>query len=144
MENDEKTSYKIGELACEAGVGVETIRFYEREGLLPEPPRRRAVHHRGYRIYGPDALNRLQFILRAKQLGFSLAEIRSLLELRASEQAGCAEVREQAALHLKDVEERLRDLRRMRGALRQMIKSCDASPDDESCPFLIYLNESEK
>ena len=144
MSDDRIRTLRIGELARLAGVGVETIRYYEREGVLPEPPRRGAVHHRGYRIYGDKALRRLKFILRAKQLGFTLAEIRSLLELRTSEEAGCREVREQADRHLKDVEERLGDLEGMRRALRLLIERCDATSDDGTCPFLDYLNEEEE
>lgn len=141
MAKDGMNSYKIGEVAREAGVGVETIRFYEREGLLPEPPRRRAVHHRGYRVYGPESLHRLRFILRAKQLGFSLAEIRSLLELQSSEEVDCQIIREKAEHHLSDVEDRLKDLQRMRHALQQLIDQCDKTADLDGCPFLEYLNE---
>jgi len=146
MENDRRIQYKIGELAREAGIGVETIRFYEREGLLPEPPRRRAVHHRGYRIYGDEALRRLKFIRRAKELGFTLAEIRSLLDLRFSDQTGCLEVRVQAARHLNDVEERLRDLVRIRDALTNLIDKCEAKKDvgESECPILHYLENADK
>jgi Hg(II)-responsive transcriptional regulator len=141
----DSVSYKIGELARSVGVGVETIRFYERKGLLPEPPRRRAVHHRGYRIYGEQARRRLEFILRAKQLGFSLAEIGSLLELRSSDQAGCQDVREQAVCHLKDVEERLQDLERIRDALMDLIEECGSNNTVEksACPILFFLESAD-
>src|SRR5262245_35107394 len=107
----------IGQVAREAGVGVETVRFYEREGLLDEPARRAS----GYRQYTRDAVARLRFIRRAKELGFTLKEIGELLALR--DDPG-ADVRARAAAHLTDIEARIRDLTRMRGALVQLIDTC--------------------
>ena len=83
---------KIGQAAQAAAVGVETVRFYEREGLLPKPKRSAA----GYRLYPPDTVKRLQFIKQAKQLGFTLSEINELLSLRASSRANCGHVRARA------------------------------------------------
>lgn len=80
---------KIGEVAKQAGVGIETIRYYEREGLLPPPLRQRAIHHAGYRLYEEDTIRRLRFILLAKSLGFTLKEIGDLLGLRVDQSSPC-------------------------------------------------------
>lgn len=110
----EEASRSIGELADAAGVGVETLRFYEREGLLPTPPRKRS----GYRQYPPDALARVLFIRRAKELGFTLKEIAELLELRVDPDKSCRDVRALARAKILDVEKRMADLARIKGARR--------------------------
>src|SRR5919204_438404 len=111
---------KIGELAERAGVHIETIRYYQRLGLMPSPPR-------GYgtvRRYDEQAIERLRFIKRAQALGFSLEEVKRLLELSAGEH--CAETREVAAEKAKLVEQKITDLRAMENALRKLIRACDA------------------
>jgi MerR family transcriptional regulator, copper efflux regulator len=95
------TSLRIGEVAKQAGVGVETVRFYEREGLLDEPDRRAS----GYRQYDEEAVAVLRFIRRAKELGFTLKEIKSLLNLRLDTSATRADVREQASEKVADIED---------------------------------------
>src|SRR5207247_2671094 len=95
----------IGQVARLAGVGVETVRFYEREGLLEEPPRRES----GYRQYGEDVVARLRFIRRAKELGFTLKEIAGLLALRVDPDTTCADVRQRARTKIADVEAKIRD-----------------------------------
>lgn len=126
----------IGELAQRAEMSVETIRYYERRGLIAEPPRRAS----GYRQYPPEAQRRLRFIRRAKELGFSLREVAELLSLRTSSQP-CGEIREQIAAKVADLDHRIRDLRRMRGALEELSRLCeDTSPKDD-CPFLDLLEE---
>lgn len=137
------TIYKVGELARAASVGVETIRYYERQGLLPEPLRRSAVHHRGYRTYDAEDLRRLRFIVRAKELGFTLKEVAALLALRAEGPAVCESVHEQATRHLKDVEARLRDLERIRRALKRLIGQCAAHESGAACPILDFLDQEE-
>jgi DNA-binding transcriptional MerR regulator len=97
--------FTIGEVARRAGVGVETVRFYERQGLLAEPDRKAS----GYRQYGAEAVSVLRFIRRAKQLGFTLKEIQGLLALRLDAAATRADVRRQARAKLADVEEKIRD-----------------------------------
>lgn len=109
-----------GRLARLAGCHPETIRFWEREGLLPAPPRTPA----GHRIYGPQHLRRLQFLVRVRAMGFTLDEIRGLLALVDGRQWSCAEVRERTARHLGEVERRLADLIRMRDMLAQLVARC--------------------
>src|SRR5215467_5078830 len=96
----------IGELAKSAGVNVETVRYYERRGLLPKPPRGAS----GYRLFPPEALRRLQFIRRAQELGFSLDEICELLALRMSPKARCAAVKARAEAKIADIESRISTL----------------------------------
>ena len=115
-----ETALTIGKLANAAGVGVETIRFYEREGLLPKPPRKRS----GYRQYPPDAVARVMFIRRAKELGFTLKEIKSLLNLRLDASATRADVREQAREKVADIEAKIADLQRMKDSLLKLIRKC--------------------
>ncbi len=113
----------IGELAGAAGVGVETVRFYEREGLLPEPPRTDS----GYRVYDHDAVRRVRFILRAKELGFTLSETKELLELRVTDPAACGEVEATTRAKIVDVEARIRELERIRTALGGLVRACAAN-----------------
>ena len=141
MPMGDNESYRIGAFARAAGVGVETVRFYEREGLLAEPPRRGAVHHRGYRLYGSEDLRRLRFIVRAKELGFTLKEIGALLALRAEGAGACEDVRAEAERHFADVEARLRDLTRIRNALRRLVEECAHS--DAACPILDFLDQEK-
>ncbi len=126
----------IGKLARAAAVGVETIRFYERRGLLPPPPRSAA----GYRHYGPDALRRLRFIQRAKELGFSLDETAELLALRADASARCDDVRSAAAAKLRDVEAKLRDLVAIRDTLTELVERCGCQGPSSPCPILEALD----
>ncbi len=113
----------IGALAKSADVPVETIRYYEREGLLPKPERSRA----GYRLYRAADVGRLRFIRRARDLGFSLEEVRQLLGL-ADRTAPCDDVRTLACAHLSDVRARLADLRRMERTLAGLLKDCLRDP----------------
>lgn len=129
-------SYTIGRLARAADSDVETIRFYERRGLMPEPPR----GANGYRRYPPDALARLRFIRRAKQLGFTLAEIRELLALQDG--AGDrAEVKRLARRKLADLDSRLADLARMRDALADLETRCSGHGPVHDCPIIESLND---
>ncbi len=129
----------IGQLARQAGVGVETIRFYERSGLLGSPERRSS----GYRAYDEQAVSRLQFIRRAKQLGFTLNEIKELLALDANPDATQAEVKAAALAKIDDIENRIRDLQWMRTALVSVTSQCHG--DGESamhCPILEALHQA--
>jgi MerR family copper efflux transcriptional regulator len=125
----------IGEVARQASVGVETVRFYERQGLLAEPNRRRS----GYRQYDIEAVAVLRFIRRAKALGFTLKEIKSLLSLRLDSTATRVEVRNQAKSKVADIEARIADLQRMRDALQQLIKKCHGEGTLAGCPILEAL-----
>lgn len=122
----------IGEMAKNAGVGVETVRFYEREGLLPEPPRRPS----GYRHYSPETVRRLLFIRRTKDLGFSLDEIRELLGLRVNPRTSCGEVKRRAEGKIADIEKKMAELHRMRKALSRLASSCSGRGPTSACPIL--------
>jgi MerR family mercuric resistance operon transcriptional regulator len=125
----------IGELSRQTGCNIETIRYYERIGLMPEPPRRGR-----YRSYEPEDVGRLGFVRRARELGFTLDEVRALLGLAAGGQASCAEARDLAAAHLKDVRTRIADLRRMERVLAETVRACDAG-DDACCPLIATLSK---
>ncbi len=129
---------KIGQLAQRGGVGVETVRFYERQGLIDEPPRRAS----GYRQYAPETVARLRFIRRAKELGFSLGEIKELLDLRVSPEISTAEVKRTALAKIADLEERIATLERMKRALEEITAACSGEGPAGSCPILDAL-ESE-
>jgi MerR family mercuric resistance operon transcriptional regulator len=122
----------IGQLAKQAGVGVETVRFYERKGLLDAPPRRAS----GYRQYARAVVARLQFIKRAKALGFSLKEIGELLSLRVNPESTCDEVKSRAEAKIADIDNKLRDLQRMKAALLQLATACSGRGPTSHCPIL--------
>lgn len=130
------SSLTIGELAQRTDTTVETIRYYERRGLIAEPPRRAS----GYRQYPPDAQRRLRFIRRAQELGFSLREIGELLSLRTTSQP-CGEVQEQIALKVAGLDHRLRELSRMKRALEELSRLCEDSAPTDECPFLDLLEK---
>src|SRR5690242_15027629 len=129
----------IGDVARRAGVGVETVRFYERQGLLEEPQRRAS----GYRQYDDEAVAVLRFIRRAKELGFTLKEIKGLLALRLDASATRAEVREQAKAKVADIEARIADLQRMRDVLQTLIRKCHGNGAATGCPILEALQGRE-
>jgi MerR family transcriptional regulator, mercuric resistance operon regulatory protein len=124
----------IGELSRRTGVHVETIRYYERIGMLPAPPRTPA----GRRIYDADHRRQLGFIRRSRELGFTLDEIRALLELGGSARAPCAEVREIAGRHLVGVRAKLADLARLEAILSDTVALCVRN-DGPACPVLDFL-----
>ncbi|TAM79742.1 MAG: heavy metal-responsive transcriptional regulator [Acidobacteria bacterium] len=109
---------QIGEVAKKGGVSVQTVRFYERQGLLPEPGRKES----GYRVYGERDLKRLLFIRHAKGLGFSLEEIREILRMRERGQCPCGSVLVLAEQHLEAVERQIQQLSRFRDELRRAIR----------------------
>jgi Cu(I)-responsive transcriptional regulator len=128
----------IGQVAREAGIGVETIRYYEREGLLDPPARRPS----GYRQYAADVVARLRFIRQAQRLGFTLREIRELLELRLDPRAKRAQVRLRAKAKLADIDQRIEELRRMKQALTPLIKACDGIGTLDGCPILAAIDSA--
>ena len=128
-------SMTIGQLAKETGVGIETIRFYERKGILPCPDRKQS----GYRQFGPEAVARMQFIRRAQGVGFTLREIETLLRLRDDPTAQRAEVRTHVAQKIEDIDAKLRELRRMRKELQQMLTSCQGDGPTDDCPIIDAL-----
>lgn len=125
----------IGGVAKRAGVGVETIRFYERKGLLEEPPRRES----GYRQYPEEAVARIRFIRRAKDLGFSLREVDELLSLRVDRRTSASEVRTRAEAKIEDIELKLADLARMKAALVELTTCCEGRYAAGECPILEAL-----
>lgn len=125
----------IGALAREVDVNIDTIRFYEREGLIEDPPRSAS----GYRYYPSEAVARLKFIKRGKQLGFSLKEIRELLDLRDDPDATCREFKGMAQEKIREVEQRLRDLTRLRDGLTQLAEACPGKGTTDHCPILSAL-----
>lgn len=122
----------IGQLAERAGVGVETVRFYERKGLLEEPDRRAS----GYRQYDESVVSRLGFIRRAKELGFTLGEISELLSLRLDPSTTCADVKSRAQDKLTDIDAKIRTLRKMKNALVKMTQECSGRGPTSQCPTL--------
>ena len=130
-------SLKTGEVARQAGVNVETLRFYEREGLLPEPPRRAS----GYREYPPDTVQRIRFIQRGKELGFTLREIKGLLELRVDPDTTCVELRDRATEKVADVKQKIADLKAIERALKKLINTCSGSGPVDDCPILKHLEK---
>ena len=130
----------IGGVARLAEVGVETMRFYEREGLIESPPRRAS----GYRQYPSDTVDRVRFIKRAKALGFSLKEIKELLSLRAAPRAKCADIRQRAEEKVQDIDEKIETLRRMRKALAKLIAECEGSRPVTDCPILESLGTQKE
>ncbi len=118
---------RIGELAKAAGVSPDTLRYYEREGLLPTTPRTRS----GYRDYGPQALADMRFIRKAQALGLKLTEIREVLEISSGGQAPCEHMRNSVSARLIEVEERLKELRALRSTLRETIERLDNAPKPE-------------
>ena len=127
----------IGKVARLGGVGVETVRFYEREGLIEEPPRTES----GYRQYPQETVSRIRFIRRAKELGFSLREIKELLALRLDPETNCEDIRQRAEAKIADIEEKVRTLRRMKEALAKLTAACIARPSTNECPILEALED---
>lgn len=129
----------IGKLARQAGVGVETLRYYERRGLIT--PQRRT--HSGYRLFGVEASQRLQFIRRAQALGFSLDEVAELLSLSNRPAESAADVKRLARAKIDDIASRIRDLERMKSALSALEDRCPGHAGTTAeCPILAALNRS--
>ncbi len=124
----------IGELSRRTACNIETIRYYERIGLLPAPPRRGR-----YRNYEPEHVATLKFVCRSRELGFTLDEVRALFVLASGSPASCSEARALASAHLHDVRARIADLRRMERVLAGAVKACDAG-DNTTCPLIDSLS----
>ncbi len=125
----------IGQVAKQTGVGIETIRFYERRGLIDEPPRRDS----GYRQYSEDVIARIEFIKRAKELGFSLKEINELFSLRVDHDTSCGDVRSRAEAKIADTQEKIRELQRIKTALKKLVTACTGHGPSSECPILDAL-----
>jgi MerR family mercuric resistance operon transcriptional regulator len=127
-------SLQRAEIAKRTGCNLETVRYYEKVGLLPDPPRTQG----GHRAYGAEHERRLRFILRARELGFTLDEIRALLRLVDERNAPCGQVRDVAAAHLRDVQEKIADLKRMERVLKDVVAQC-ADGSRPECPLIETL-----
>ncbi len=126
----------IGQLAKRANVNVQTVRYYERRGLIPDPPRRES----GYRLYSQNDIARIQFIKRAQELGFSLKEILELLFLRVDPDTTCGDVKRTAEAKIGEIEEKIRDLQKMKEALTKLAAACKGRGPTSECPILEALN----
>lgn len=116
------TRFTIGKLARASGVGVETVRFYERKGLITRP-----LAQAGYRTYAGEDARRIRFIKRAQELGFTLKQIKGLLELNAAPRSTCADVKRHTDAKLEEVEQKIRDLRKMKRSLKTLSNACGES-----------------
>ena len=123
---------RTSEVAAQAQVNAQTLRYYERRGLLPEPERTRS----GYRAYTPEAVRVVSFVKRAQQLGFTLDDIDDLLHLAAGGPDFCQEARTMARTRIADLQRRIDDLTGMRDALGRLIDTCDQPRAERDCPIL--------
>lgn len=126
-----------GEAADRADVNVQTVRYYERRGLIPEPPRTSG----GFRQYSPDHVARIRFIKRAQELGFTLEEAGDLLSLRATPDADRADVRAVAQEKRDEIEQKIADLQRMQATLDHLIAACEGHGTTDECPILHALED---
>jgi Hg(II)-responsive transcriptional regulator len=129
----------IGQIASAAHVNIQTIRYYERRGLFPTPRRTPA----GYRQYAEDAVARLRFIKHAQELGFSLQEVQELLALRVRHGAACDVVERKTRQKIAVVQQRIRDLQRMRRTLERLAAACAARRPTDDCPILEVLEDHD-
>ena len=127
-----------GELAATAGVNIQTLRFYERRGILPKPGRTSG----GYRDYPPDAVRLIRFIKRAQELGFTLDEVEELLRLRESRRVSCAAVSSAGRAKMATVEAKIADLKAIKRALAVLLASCERNDRDRECPILESFEQS--
>lgn len=126
----------IAKAARQAGVGVETVRFYERRGLIEQPAKPQGT---GFRVYSPEQVKRIKFIRQAQQIGFSLHEIQELLSLRADPSADCSKVRGQAVAKLEEVNRKIEQLQHIGAALKALIAVCPGRGGLQACTILDTL-----
>jgi MerR family mercuric resistance operon transcriptional regulator len=136
---DMANSLTIGRLAKEAGVNLETVRYYERQGLMPRPSRTPS----GYRMYPAEDIRRLKFIKRAQELGFSLREVRELISLRVSATATTATLRTRAEEKIADIEAKIKTLESMKESLCKLTQSCRGYGPVSECPILDSLDREQ-
>ncbi|WP_340106824.1 MerR family transcriptional regulator [Rhodohalobacter sp. 8-1] len=138
-----KSQYKIGKAASLAGVNIETIRYYERRNLIPEPDRMDS----GYRLFSQRHVDQIRFIKRAQELGFTLSEIDDLLNLKVDEGTSCSDIKHEAEQKYQDVVSKIEDLTRIKHTLTELIDSCSGNGPKGDCPILKALegkNETGK
>ena len=127
---------RTGEVAEQSGVNIETLRYYERRGLLQPPPRQPS----GYREYTTDAVRIVRFVKRAQELGFTLEEVESLLDLAAGGPRRCESARAVASQRLADLDAKMRSLRAMQRSLQRLIATCEQPRSRRDCPLLETLS----
>lgn len=130
----------IGDVARRGGVTVESIRYYEKEGLIALPDR----DVNGYRLYSSDAVSHIRFIKRAQEVGFTLKDIRELLSLRTNSDASCCDVRERAMGKVREMEEKIAVLTRMKSVLAGWVEECRSDAPLSQCPILDALDKDER
>jgi MerR family copper efflux transcriptional regulator len=130
---------RIGQLAALSGLTIDTIRFYEKQGLIPSPRRSRS----NYRVYDQQAVSRLVFIRKARDLGFTLQEIAQLLALSEDREAGAGDVKERAQDKLADLDRRIAEMQRMRASLEKLVHACSGHGPRENCPILAALTDPD-
>ncbi len=130
--------YFVGQLAKEVGINVETVRYYEKIKLLPKPKRRESK----YRVYDETDLKRLLFIKRAKELGFTLKEIKELFSLRIDSEAKCGDVKHLTEHKLQDIDNKINDLKKIRSVLVKLINQCvNEEVSSDECPILEVIDK---
>ena len=131
---------KIGEVAERSGVNLQTILYYERQKLLPEPPRLPS----GYRMFPEETVRRVRFIKRAQELGFSLTEILDLLSIQVDPSKECSDVKRLAKAKIANIEEKIRTLEAMKRVLGGLAKLCSGQGPSSECPILESIDTEEK
>jgi MerR family copper efflux transcriptional regulator len=134
------TNLTIGQLAKHTEVTVETIRFYEKQGLISEPKRTDS----GYRQYPESAIKRIRFIQRAKEVGFTLKDIKELLSMRTQPGVTCSDIKSRAVAKIAEIEKKMDDLRRMKNALQRLAGRCSGEGFLSDCPILDALEEDNE
>jgi MerR family mercuric resistance operon transcriptional regulator len=134
------TRLTIGELASQAQVNIETLRYYERRGLLPAPPRSES----NYRLYPDETVKVVRFIKRSQELGFSLREIEELLSLRTVSEAQCADVRRLAEAKIDDIDCKISALQGIRAALMELLAGCLKEAPIQECPIIEAIAAEKK
>jgi len=133
-------SMQIGQVAAEAGVHVQTLRYYERRGLLEAPDRTSG----GFRLYSPETVRIIRFIKRAQELGFSLEETEELLRLKDDQTSTCAEVRAAARAKVDEIDQKIESLQAMREALDVLVNSCRSNGSTRACPILESIEHAPR
>lgn len=139
-ERSSKQAMRIGEVARAAGVNIQTLRYYERRGLLPSPDRNEG----GHREYSAETIRLIRFIKGGQELGFTLKEVEELLHLRKQQGRSRSSVQQLAAAKVEDVDSKIRHLRQIRKALHVLLESCQCSRAELECPILEALDEPQK
>lgn len=135
MELNNEPRYKTGKAAELAGVNKETLRYYERQQLLPVPERMES----GYRLYSERHVDQIRFVKRAQELGFTLSEVKELLNLKMDDNTTCSEIKQEAEQKYRDVIAKIEDLQRIKATLTDLIDSCEGSGPIGDCPIIEAL-----